>query len=417
MPNTTQNYNLKKPLKNEFVDVNILNENMDILDLNLKSVSEKTNTAVQSVKIGNTEYKNGTEAILPKYPSTPAEVGLGNVPNVSTNNQTPTYTEASNISSLSSGEKLSTAFGKISKAITDLIYHLSDVVKHITNTERTNWNNAYTHSTSAHAPSNAEVNQNAFSKIKVGSTVLSSDSKSGTFELLAGNNVTLTPNKSGNKITISSSSSSGGLSGTNPNLLDNPWFTINQRGQTIYTEGYCFDRWILQSVSGNAQIDISDITLDYMKITTQNNDGIKQVIKKGILVNGEYTISFNDGTNIYSKTFTYDSSSDIVQLYDNTTSIYFAVINLGDGRPVVYPYVRYDGLTISTLKAVKLEKGKISTLANDIIPNYSFELIKCSTSTVDSSDTYANKIVSYNPTTYQIDEPTTNLTNGMIWIK
>lgn len=204
MPNTTQNYNLKKPLKNEFVDVNILNENMDILDLNLKSVSEKTNTAVQSVKIGNTEYKNGTEVILPKYPSTPAEVGLGNVPNVSTNNQTPTYTEASDISRLSSGEKLSTAFGKISKAITDLISHLSDVVKHITNTERINWNNAYTHSASAHAPSNAEVNQNAFSNIKVGSTVLSSGSKSGTFELLAGNNVTLTPNKSGNKITISS---------------------------------------------------------------------------------------------------------------------------------------------------------------------------------------------------------------------
>lgn len=216
MPNTTQNYNLKKPLKNEFVDVNILNENMNILDLNLKSVSEKTNTAVQSVKIGNTEYKNGTEVILPNYPSTPAEVGLGNVPNVSTNNQTPTYTEASSLSRLSSGEKLSTAFGKISKAITDLISHLSDSVKHITSTERTNWNNAYTHSTSAHAPSNAEVNQNAFSKIKVGSTVLSSDSKSGTFELLAGNNVTLTPNKSGNKITISSSSSSGGSSYTLP---------------------------------------------------------------------------------------------------------------------------------------------------------------------------------------------------------
>lgn len=204
MPNTTQNYNLKKPLKNEFVDVNILNENMDILDLNLKSVSEKTNTAVQSVKIGNTEYKSGTNVVLPNYPSTPSDVGLGNVPNVSTNNQTPTYTEASSISKLSSGEKLSTAFGKISKAITDLISHLSDAVKHITNTERTNWNNAYTHSTSAHAPSNAEVNQNAFSNIKVGSTVLSSGSKTGTFELLAGNNVTLTPNKSGNKITISS---------------------------------------------------------------------------------------------------------------------------------------------------------------------------------------------------------------------
>ena len=280
MPNTTKIYNLKKPLKNEFVDVNILNENMDILDLNLKSVSEKTNTAVQSVKIGNTEYKNGTEVILPKYPSTPAEVGLGNVPNVSTNNQTPTYTEASNISRLSSGEKLSTAFGKISKAITDLISHLSDVVKHITNTERTNWNNAYKHSTSAHAPSNAEVNQNAFSNIKVGSTVLSSGSKSGTFELLAGNNVTLTPNKSGNKITISSSSSSGGgtdtkatqtnttnsakyrvILSTNANdttetdtLRKSTNFTANPSTGAFYAGGY-------------DKIDISDKTLDMDTIT------------------------------------------------------------------------------------------------------------------------------------------------------
>ena len=34
---------------------------------------------------------------------------------------------------------------------------------------------------------------------------------------------------------------------SNPNLLDNPWFTVNQRGNTFYqTEnGYCVDRWIL----------------------------------------------------------------------------------------------------------------------------------------------------------------------------
>lgn len=55
-----------------------------------------------------------------------SEVGLGNVPNVTTNNQTPTYTEASALSKLVSGETLATAFGKISKAITDLIAHLAN---------------------------------------------------------------------------------------------------------------------------------------------------------------------------------------------------------------------------------------------------------------------------------------------------
>ena len=52
-------------------------------------------------------------------------VGLGNVPNVTTNNQTPTYTDRSTLATLSSGEKLSVAFQKIKLAITTLINHLA----------------------------------------------------------------------------------------------------------------------------------------------------------------------------------------------------------------------------------------------------------------------------------------------------
>ena len=54
------------------------------------------------------------------------DVGLGNVPNVSTNNQTPTYTAATTPAELTSGEKLSAAMGKIAKAITDLINHIGN---------------------------------------------------------------------------------------------------------------------------------------------------------------------------------------------------------------------------------------------------------------------------------------------------
>lgn len=56
---------------------------------------------------------------------TKAQVGLGSVPNVTTNDQTPTYTEAEGVSNISSGEKLSVAFGKIKKAISALISHLN----------------------------------------------------------------------------------------------------------------------------------------------------------------------------------------------------------------------------------------------------------------------------------------------------
>ncbi len=57
---------------------------------------------------------------------TKSQVGLGNVPNVTTNNQTPTYTAASSNAALSSGETLSTAFGKIAKAVSSLISHLAN---------------------------------------------------------------------------------------------------------------------------------------------------------------------------------------------------------------------------------------------------------------------------------------------------
>ena len=55
-----------------------------------------------------------------------SQVGLGNVPNVATNDQTPTYTESKTLVDLTSGEKLSTAFGKIKKAISGLISHVKN---------------------------------------------------------------------------------------------------------------------------------------------------------------------------------------------------------------------------------------------------------------------------------------------------
>lgn len=57
---------------------------------------------------------------------TASQVGLGNVPNVGTNDQTPTYTRAATLANLSSGEKMSTAFGKIAKAVYDLIAHIAN---------------------------------------------------------------------------------------------------------------------------------------------------------------------------------------------------------------------------------------------------------------------------------------------------
>lgn len=57
---------------------------------------------------------------------TKSQVGLGDVPNVATNDQTPTYSDTTTLVTLSSGEKISIAFAKIKLAITTLINHLAN---------------------------------------------------------------------------------------------------------------------------------------------------------------------------------------------------------------------------------------------------------------------------------------------------
>lgn len=54
----------------------------------------------------------------------------------------------------------------------------------------------------------AEVNQNAFSNVKVGSTTVAADTKTDTLELVAAGAVTITPDASNDKITISSTDQS-----------------------------------------------------------------------------------------------------------------------------------------------------------------------------------------------------------------
>ena len=96
---------------------------------------------------------------------------------------------------------------------TEFDSHNNNTTKHITSTERTNWNAAKTHADSAHAPSNAEKNQNAFSNIKVGSITVAADAATDTLELV-GDNVTITPDATNDKITIAvaiSSTSEAGI--------------------------------------------------------------------------------------------------------------------------------------------------------------------------------------------------------------
>ena len=107
------------------------------------------------------------------------------------------YTEYSYVKALAKEVESST----LEAAKTDFDSHTANTTLHITSTERTNWNAAKTHADSAHAPSNAEKNQNAFSNVVVGSTTIAADSATDTLTL-AGSNVTITPDATNDKVTI-----------------------------------------------------------------------------------------------------------------------------------------------------------------------------------------------------------------------
>jgi hypothetical protein len=73
---------------------------------------------------------------------------------------------------------------------------------------------AYDHSQSAHAPSDAEKNQNAFSKVLVDSTKIEADSATDTLTIVAGSNITLTSDAANNKFTIAAKDTTYGEANT-----------------------------------------------------------------------------------------------------------------------------------------------------------------------------------------------------------
>lgn len=100
---------------------------------------EELSSAIPSPSIGDT-YGVGNSAPYDIYVySNNGWVNNGALqPDI--NEQTPNYAEATTLETLTSGEKISLAFGKIKKAITELIAHKSDTTGHITSDERIAWN-------------------------------------------------------------------------------------------------------------------------------------------------------------------------------------------------------------------------------------------------------------------------------------
>lgn len=172
---------------------------------------------------------------------------------------------------------------------------------------------------------------------------------------------------------------------SNPNLLDNPWFTINQRGQSSYTAShgqYTFDRWRATNAC-----NISSNIDNGVSITPINKYGrIGQIIENGDRFNGiTMTLSILYKTNDpnYTLQFEYKDGgytfgtrsipvSNEYRIFSTTASsllIEKLIISISGTSTI--PSSSID------IKAVKLEVGQVSTLANDVAPNYTTELLKC----------------------------------------
>ena len=179
----------------------------------------------------------------------------------------------------------------------------------------------------------------------------------------------------------------GGVVATsNPNLLDNPWFTINQRGQSSYSSSntYTVDRWKnIQTTTATVAVTDDGITITHDNSSNEvgfvqrmEGDCFAKLVGKTITL----SVMLLDGT-IKSGSVTVPSSI----VTTPTTILTFDIDGIWNAY--IYGRVTSQGANIGfrsttansvlSLKAVKLEVGSVSTLAMDTAPNYATELLKC----------------------------------------
>lgn len=180
------------------------------------------------------------------------------------------------------------------------------------------------------------------------------------------------------------------------NLLDNPFFTVNQRGQTEYlsdptTPIYCVDRWALWGQYRNT--DKLTVTENGVIINVDIFGGMIQAVASSQLRGCPLLLSFiaksnnSIGSSFLCAVYSCDRNGVSTAL---TSEVFRVVTSDFTINTVAVPAVPNDSETLRinlfkgdygtgefTFRAVKLEAGPVSTLENDTAPNYAEELAKC----------------------------------------
>ena len=155
---------------------------------------------------------------------------------------------------------------------------------------------------------------------------------------------------------------------SNHNFLDNPFFTVNQRGATTVTSiEYGADRW---KMTGGTSLTFSDGQV------VMTSALCVQFFDKHI-PNGIYTASVKlaDGTIYHGTAEKINDTDEINFIYNNTFRLVYNYGGNGD-KSLVIDNANV-GMGTITVKAVKLEVGSVSTLHLDVAPDYTTELLKC----------------------------------------
>ena len=162
---------------------------------------------------------------------------------------------------------------------------------------------------------------------------------------------------------------------SNRNLLDNPFFTVNQRwftsGEASAAGIKTVDRWeaIRAGVVRN-----SDGALTVTPSEAQY--GLVQYIEPERLVVGKtYTMSANVSGTIHSATFTLESASTSIGYFATFSDGVRFYSNYNNGR--IGFWIIRSNTTPFKVYSAKLELGSYSTLINDTPPDYGEELRKC----------------------------------------
>lgn len=188
----------------------------------------------------------------------------------------------------------------------------------------------------------AEVNQNAFSNVVVGSTTIAADSKTDTLTLTAGSNITLTPNVTNDSITISASGSSYSLPLASNNTRGGIKLSSSTQGGTpngiTTTSGRTYA--VQVNSSEQAVVNVPWTNTTYSEATTSasglmsSSDKTKlNSLSSNIIKSRDSYVECNmstDKISIYAPSATVEAQGTSIDIHDNDKTTSFGMNDMGE---------------------------------------------------------------------------------------